>query len=144
MNTVQKLLKQKGEHVWTISKESTVFDALKLMAEKHIGSLVVIEGSQVVGIITERDFSRKVGTEGKNPEQTLVEEVMTKELITIGLNQKVNECMVLMTDNHIRHLPVMDNGRLVGLISVGDVVKDVIAELEFHVDQLTKYITGLR
>jgi CBS domain-containing protein len=144
MNKVRQLLKVKGEHVWTISKESTVLDSLELMAEKRIGSLVVIEDDQVVGIFTERDYARKVGPERRNPEETRIEEVMTRELITIGLNQTVNECLVLMTDNHVRHLPVMDDGRLVGMISVGDVVKDIIEELKFHVEQLTSYITGLR
>jgi CBS domain-containing protein len=144
MNTVRQLLKVKGEHVWTISKESTVFDGLEQMAEKQIGALVVIQDGQAIGIFTERDYARKVGPERKNPEETLIEEVMTRELITTGLNQTVNECMVLMTDNHIRHLPVMDEGQLVGMISVGDVVKDMIEELEFHVEQLKSYITGLR
>ena len=144
MNKVQQILKSKDNHVWTISKHSTVFDGLKLMAEKKIGSLIVIEDGQVVGIFTERDYARKVGPERRNPEDTRIEEVMTRELITIDLNQTVNECMVLMTDNHIRHLPVMDDGRLVGIISAGDVVKDIIEELEFHVEQLKSYITGLR
>ena len=144
MNTVRQLLKVKGEHVWTISKESTVLDSLELMAEKRIGSLVVIEDGQVAGIFTERDYARRVGPERRNPEETRIEEVMTRELITIDLNKTVNECMVLMTDNHIRHLPVMDDGRLVGMISVGDVVKDIIEELEFLVEQLKGYITGLR
>ena len=144
MNSVRQLLKVKGKHVWTISKESTVLDSLELMAEKRIGSLVVIEDSQVIGIFTERDYARKVGPERRNPEETRTEEVMTRELITVDLNQTVNECMVLMVDNHIRHLPVMDDGRLVGIISVGDVVKDIIEELEFHVEQLKSYITGLR
>jgi CBS domain-containing protein len=144
MNTVRQILKVKGEHVWTISKESTVFDGLKLMAEKQIGALMVIEDGQVIGIFTERDYARKVGPERRNPEETRIEEVMTKELITVNRNQSVNECMVLMTDNHIRHLPVMDEGQLVGMISVGDVVKDIIEELKFHVEQLTSYITGLR
>ena len=144
MNTVRQLLKVKGEHVWTISKESTVLDSLELMAEKRIGSLVVIEDGQVAGIFTERDYARRVGPECRNPEETRIEEVMTRELITIDLNQTVYVCMVLMTDNHIRHLPVMDDGRLVGMISVGDVVKDIIEELEFHVEQLKGYITGLR
>ena len=89
-------------------------------------------------------FHKKVGVERKNPDETLIEEVMTRELITVNLNQTVNECMVLMTENYVRHLPVMADGRLVGIISVGDVVKDIIGELEFHVEQLTKYITGLR
>ena len=144
MNTVRQLLKVKGEHVWTISKESTVFDSLKLMAEKRIGSLVVIEDGQVIGIFTERDYARKVGPERRIPEETCIEEVMTRDLITVDLNQTVKQCMVLMTDNHIRHLPVMDKGQLVGMISVGDVVKDMIEELEFHVEQLTSYISGLR
>ena len=144
MNKVKQILKAKDNHVWTISKHSTVFDGLKLMAEKKIGSLIVIEDGQVVGIFTERDYARKVGPERRNPEDTRIEEVMTRELITIDLNKTVNECMALMTDNHIRHLPVMDDGRLVGIISAGDVVKDIIEELEFHVEQLTSYITGLR
>jgi CBS domain-containing protein len=144
MNTVRQLLKVKGEQVWTISKESTVLDSLELMAEKRIGALVVIEDGQVIGIFTERDYARRVGPERRNPEETRIEEVMTRELITINLNQTVNECMVLMTDNHVRHLPVMDGGRLVGIISVGDVVKDIIEELEFHVEQLKSYISGLR
>lgn len=144
MNQVRRLLEAKGRHVWTISKDATVFDGLKLMGEKHIGSLVVVEGEQVVGIFTERDYARRVGPHGKRPEETPVAEVMTRDLITVAPNQTVNECMILMTDNHIRHLPVMDQGRLVGIISVGDVVKDVIEELEFHVEQLKSYITGLR
>ena len=144
MNKVRQLLKAKGEQVWTISKDSTILDGLKLMAEKQIGSLPVLEGEQVVGIFTERDYARRVGPDRRQPEETRIEEVMTRELITVDPNQTVNECMVLMTDNHIRHLPVMDEGRLVGIISVGDVVKDMIEELEFHVEQLKSYITGLR
>jgi CBS domain-containing protein len=144
MKKVRQLLKVKGEQVWTITKEATVLDSLELMAEKRIGSLVVIDDGQVVGILTERDYARKVGPERRNPEETCIEEVMTRELITIDLDQTVNECMVLMTENHVRHLPVMDDGRLVGIISVGDVVKDIIEELEFHVEQLTSYITRLR
>ena len=144
MNKVKQILKTKDNQVWTISNHATVFDGLKLMAEKKIGSLMVIEDGQVAGIFTERDYARKVGPERRNPEETRIEEVMTRELITINLNQSVKECMVLMTDNHIRYLPVMDDGRLVGIISAGDVVKDIIEELEFHVEQLTSYITGLR
>jgi CBS domain-containing protein len=141
---VRRLIEAKGRQVWTISKDSTVFDGLKLMSEKQIGSLVVVEDGRVVGIFTERDYARRVGPDRKEPEETRIEEVMTAELITVGLDQTVNECMVLMTDKHIRHLPVMDEGRLVGIISVGDVVKDMIEELEFHVEQLKGYIMGLR
>ena len=144
MNKVRQLLKAKGEQVWTISKDSTILDGLKLMAEKRIGSLPVLEGGQVVGIFTERDYARRVGPDRRQPEETCIEEVMTRELITVDPDQTVNDCMMLMTENHIRHLPVMDEGRLVGIISVGDVVKDIIEELEFHVEQLKSYITGLR
>jgi CBS domain-containing protein len=144
MNPVRHLLKAKGEQVWTISKDATVLDGLKLMAEKRIGSLPVLDGGQVVGIFTERDYARRVGPGRGKPEETRIEEIMTRDLITVDPSQTVNECMILMTENHIRHLPVMDEGRLVGIISVGDVVKDIIEELEFHVEQLTSYITGLR
>jgi CBS domain-containing protein len=144
MNSVRQLLKIKGEQVWTISKTSTVFEGLALMAEKQIGSLVVQEEGQVIGIFTERDYARKVGPDRKKSVETCIEEVMTTKIITVHPNQSVKECMVLMTDNHIRHLPVMDDGKLVGMVSIGDVVKDVIEELEFHVKQLTNYITGLR
>jgi len=125
-------------------KDSTILDGLKLMAEKRIGSLPVLEGEQVVGIFTERDYARRVGPDRRKPEETRIEEVMTRELITVDPDQTVNDCLMLMTENHIRHLPVMDEGRLVGIISVGDVVKDIIEELEFHVEQLKSYITGLR
>ena len=108
MNKVRQILNAKGRHVWTISKDSTVFDGLKLMTEKLIGSLVVLEEGQVAGIFTERDYARRVGPERRNPEETRIEEVMTRELITVDPNQTVNECMVLMTENHIRHLPVLD------------------------------------
>jgi signal-transduction protein with cAMP-binding, CBS, and nucleotidyltransferase domain len=144
MNTVRQILKAKSNHVWTISKHSTVFDALKLLAEKKIGSLVVIEDGQVAGIFTERDYARKVGLIHGISEEVCIEEVMTKELVTVDPNKSVRECMVIMTNNRIRHLPVMQEGKLVGMISVGDVVKDIVEELEFHVEQLTSYITGLR
>jgi CBS domain-containing protein len=144
MNKVQQLLKAKGNQVWTTSKGSTVLEVLELMKEKGIGSLVVLDGEQVVGIFTERDYAQKVGPGRMKPEETRVEEVMTRDLITVTPNQTVRECMVLMTNNYIRHLPVMDKGRLIGIISIGDVVKDIIEELEFLVEQLTKYITGLR
>ena len=144
MNTVRQLLKAKGSTVWTISKKATVAEALKLMLEKRIGSLVVIEAGKVIGIFTERDYARKVGPEGKDPEKTTIDTVMTTELITVDPDQTVNDCMTLMVENHIRHLPVMNDDQLVGIISVGDVVKDIIEELEFHVEQLTSYIQGFR
>ncbi len=144
MNKVWQLLKAKGGQVWTISKDATVLDGLKLMAEKQIGALVVIDRGDLVGIFTERDFARRVGLNGLRPEDTRIEDVMTKKVITIDKDQSVNDCMALMTEKRIRHLPVIENGHLVGLISIGDVVKDMIEELEFHVQQLQSYIAGLR
>jgi len=144
MNKVRQLLKAKGHKVWTISKDATVLDALKLMADKKIGSLVVLGSEDVVGIFTERDHARKVGLMNKKPEETCVHEVMTKELIRVNPNNSVNECMELMTEKRVRHLPVFEGERLVGIISIGDVVKDIIEELQFLVSQLEKYIAGLR
>ncbi len=142
MNTVRQLLKMKGSDVWTVPPETTILEGLKLMAEKGTGSLVIAEGEQVVGIFTERDYARKVGQDGRTPAEIKVAEVMTSNLITVTPNQTVRQCMVLMTNNHIRHLPVMENGRMIGIISIGDVVKDLIEELEFLVDQLKGYISG--
>jgi len=144
MNKVWQILKVKGNQVWTISKDSTVLEALNLLVEKQIGSLMVMDGENIAGIFTERDYVRRVGVKGIRPETIRVDEVMTKELIPISLNQSVMECMELMTEKRIRHLPVFEDGRLVGLLSIGDVVKDIIEELQFMVDQLEKYITGLR
>lgn len=144
MNTVHHLLKMKGSQVWQIAPGASVLDGLKLMAEKGTGSLLVVEGEQVVGIFTERDYARKVGFDGRKPDEFRIAEVMTPNLILIRPDQTVRDCMQIMTDSKIRHLPVMEDGRLVGIISIGDVVKDMIDELEFHVEQLSKYIAGLR
>lgn len=144
MNPVKKLLAVKGHQVWTISPDATILDGLKLMAEKNIGALLVLDGEQVVGIFTERDYARRVELAGKKTAETRIAEVMTQNVITVEPTRSVNECMVLMTEKRIRHLPVMEQGRLVGLISIGDVVKDIIEELQFHVKQLESYIMGLR
>jgi len=144
MNPVKKLLAVKGQQVWTIFPDATILDGLKLMAEKNIGALLVLDGEQVVGIFTERDYARRVELAGKKTAETRIAEVMTQNVITVEPTQSVNECMVLMTEKRIRHLPVMEQGRLVGLISIGDVVKDIIEELQFHVKQLESYIMGLR
>lgn len=144
MNKVKQLLKVKGDQVWTISKEATVLDGLRLMAEKNIGAVLVVEQETPIGIFTERDYARKVGLALKAPDTTRIEEVMTRELITVAPNQSVNDCMALMTNHYIRHLPVVEKNRLVGMISIGDVVRDIIEELEFLVRQLQNYINGLR
>ncbi len=144
MNTVAQILKAKGKSVWTISPDALVIDALKIFAKHKVGSVVVMKGASLVGIFTERDFSNKMGLQAKDPTQTKIEEVMTHEVITIDPKQSVTVCMSLMTENHIRHLPVVDGGHLVGIISIGDVVKDIIGELQFMVVQLENYIQGLR
>jgi len=144
MNKVWQILKVKGSQVWTISKDSTVLEALKLLAEKQVGALVVMDDKQVVGIFSERDYARKGVLIGKQAESTRLKEVMTKDLITVTPEHSVQECMALMTDRRIRHLPVFKGDQLVGLVSIGDIVKDMIEELEFMVSQLEKYITSSR
>jgi CBS domain-containing protein len=144
MNKVKRILKLKGHRVWKISKEASVLDALKLMAEKQTGSVIVMDGDQIAGIFTERDFARKVGVLDSLPSAVKVKDVMTSKLITVTSEDTVNHCMTLITDHHIRHLPVLENDHLVGIISIGDVVKDIIEELQFAVKQLESYITNFR
>lgn len=142
MKIVGQLLQNKGRQVWSIDPGAMVYEALKLMAEKEVGALVVLEAGQVVGIISERDYARKVSLQGKSDRTTPVREIMTSRVVYIRPEQTVEECMALMTDKHIRHLPVLEADRLVGVISIGDVVKAVISEQEFMIAQLENYITG--
>lgn len=144
MNSVRQLLKVKGSSIYTISRNATVFDGMRIMAEKNIGALIVMNDNKPVGVCSERDVIQKVGALKKDPDQTLIEEVMTKTLTTVTPNQTVRECMVLLTEKHMHYLLVMDKENLVGLISIGDIVKDMFEELEFLVNQLTAYISGLR
>ena len=144
MNNVRQLLKAKGPEVWTIAKHASVMEALVIMADKKVGSLVVEDGDDVVGIFTERDHARKVGLLNRKPEDIEIHEVMTKELITVSPTQSVRECMEMMTESRVRHLPVFEDGKLVGIVSIGDVVRDLIEELEFLIEQLQNYIQGLR
>ncbi len=144
MNKVRQILKSKGQSVWTISSDATVLDALKLMAEKQIGSVVVVNGNTVAGIFTERDYARKVGLKDERPSAIKIEDVMSRDLITITPDTSINNCMSLITDNRVRHLPVMEGNQLVGLVSIGDVVKDIIEELQFMVKQLENYILNFR
>jgi CBS domain-containing protein len=144
MKTVGQLLSMKGSDVWKVSPEASVLDALKLMAEKNIGAVLVLDGDDLVGIFSERDYARKVILEGKTSRETQVSDIMTSELAFVQPGQSMEECMVLMTNERIRHLPVMEGGRLVGLISIGDVVKAVISEQEFLIEQLENYITRSR
>jgi len=142
MITVRDILRAKGQQVWWISPDATVFSALELMAEKNIGALVALDGESLAGIFSERDYARKVILKGKASKEISVRAIMTSEVTTVGPSQSVDECMALMTDKRIRHLPVFEGEKLVGLISIGDVVKAVISEREFTIKQLESYITG--
>ena len=123
---------------------TSVFDALKLMADKNVGAVLVMEGSQLAGIFSERDYARKVILKGKSSKEMTVQEIMTEKVDCISLSQTVRECMTLMTEKHHRHLPVVDEERVVGMISIGDVVKAIISDQEFTIEQLESYITGSR
>ena len=142
MNTVKDLLKNKGDHVYSISPDETVYDALKLMAEKDIGALLVLENDKLAGIISERDYARRVILKGKFSKDIPVREIMATEIICIHPNQTTEGCMGLMTEKHIRHLPVIEEDRIIGIITIGDVVKSVIASRDLKIDQLEHYIMG--
>jgi CBS domain-containing protein len=140
--TVGQLLDAKGREVWSIGPDATVYEALELMAEKNVGAIVAIEDGRVCGIVSERDYARKIRLLERDSRDTPVREIMTAEVRTITEDQSVAECMESMTENHIRHLPVVDGERLVGIITIGDVVKAVMAEQAFLIQQLEQYITG--
>jgi CBS domain-containing protein len=143
MTTVAQILKAKPDQtVYTITPAASVFDAVKLMAEKNIGGLVVIEGEKIAGIITERDYARKIVIMARSSKETPVRDIMTSQVMYVRSHQTSEECMALMTENRLRHLPVMDKGRLIGLVSIGDLVKDVISEQKFIIEQLEHYIAG--
>lgn len=140
MRLVNQILQSKGNDVWTISPQATVFDALKLMAEHDIGALLVVENDEVVGIFSERDYARKLILQGKSSMNTRVDEIMTREVLCVSPELSVGKCMALMTDKHIRHLPVLEGDRLVGVVSIGDVVKAIITEQQIIIDHLEDYI----
>ncbi len=140
MKSVRQLLQAKGRNVHTIAPDARVFDALKLMADKDVGALVVTEGDRLAGIISERDYARKVILLGKSSQDIPVRDIMNGKVITVGLDQTVEECMAIMTGKRIRHLPVTEGGRLAGVLSIGDLVKEVIAEQEQTIRQLESYI----
>lgn len=139
---VRQLLQTKGYDVWSIAPDASVYDALKLMAAKEIGALLVLEGEELVGVISERDYARKVILRGKSAVDTPTREIMTEAVITVGPEQPIDECMEMMTDNRVRHLPVLEDGQLVGVISIGDVVKAIISQQEFLIEHLERYIEG--
>ena len=143
MTAVADILKSKSDNtVHAIAPGDSVLDALQRMAEKRIGALLVMEGETIVGIVTERDYARKIALLGRTSAATLVRDVMTADVMYVRPTQTSQECMALMTENRLRHLPVVDGARLVGLISIGDLVKDIISEQKFIIEQLENYITG--
>jgi len=142
MKYVNQLLEGKGQDVWSVEPDTPVFQTLELMTEKNCGAVLVRKGERLVGVLSERDYARKVILKGKSSKNTLVKSIMSTRVVCIRTDQTVNDCMALMTDKRIRHLPVLANDKLVGVISIGDVVKAVISEQEFIIHQLENYITG--
>ena len=139
---VNEVLKGKGANIWSIHPDATVFEGLERMAEKNIGALVVMEEGKLVGIFSERDYARKVILKGKSSKETPVRELMTSNVITVKPSDTMQTCMQVMTDKHIRHLPVLADGALIGVLSIGDVVKRVIGDLQLTVNDLENYITN--
>jgi CBS domain-containing protein len=141
-STVARLLERKGHDVWSIAPDATVYEAIRRMAEQGVGALVVLDGRKLAGIISERDYARKVILLDRSSKDTPVSAIMTREVVYVTPRQTVEECMALMTARRIRHLPVMEDGSVVGILSIGDLVKDIIADREYLIEQLENYITG--
>lgn len=142
MKTAKQLLDMKGSSVFSVTSESLVYDALVIMAEHKIGALLVLDGDKLAGIFSERDYAREVVLRGKTSKTTAISEVMTDKLITVSPDTTVDECMNLMSGKRIRHLPVLENGKLLGVLSIGDLVKETIAYQQFLIKQLESYIQG--
>lgn len=144
MNSIRQLLEKKGNDVWSTSPEASVYDALLLLAENNVGALLVLQDGELVGIVSERDYARKVILYGKASVKTPVSEIMTTKVFAVTPQNTIEEAMALMTEKHVRHLPVIEEDNIVGVISIGDLVKSIIAKQEFVIDQLEKYISGAR
>jgi CBS domain-containing protein len=142
MITVKEILKEKGGEILTISPQDTVYRALEIMAEKNLGALIVVEGEKVVGMFSERDYARNVVLKGKSSKNTLVKDLMSANPCYVRPEQTLNDCMALITEKRTRHLPVLDGEKLVGIVSIGDVVKQYVMDKEFTIKQLENYISG--
>lgn len=142
MATVRDMLRTKGFDIWSVAPDATVYDALKLMADKNIGAVLVREADRVVGILSERDYTRKVTLQGKTAAETRAREIMTERVMCVRPEDTAEQCMALMTEKRVRHLPVVEGDRLIGLISIGDVVKATIEQQEFIISQLEDYVRG--
>jgi CBS domain-containing protein len=142
MKTVRQLLDTKRHKLVSIVPDATVYDALQTMSDHDIGALIVQEDGRLVGIFSERDYARKIILQGKSSKETLVREIMTGKVVTLRPSQTVEDCMTLMTDKRIRHLPVLEDGKVIGVVSIGDVVKEMLSEQKFIIEQLESYIKG--
>ena len=142
MKLVKHLLDSKGREIISIVQDASVYDAIKLMADRSVGSLLVMDGDELKGIVTERDYARKVIIKGRSSDSTPVADIMTKDLITASVEQSVNDCMTLMTEKRIRHLPVVVDGKVAGMISIGDLVQAIISGQQEEIEQLEQYISG--
>lgn len=142
VDTVRLVLKQKGQNVWSVSPEACVYDAIEIMAEKHVGALMVVFENRLVGVVSERDYARKVILQGKSSKQTQVKEIMSSPAIFMTPEQTVEDGMRIMTEKHIRHLPVVEDGILLGVVSIGDLVKWMISAQQQTISQLHNYITS--
>jgi CBS domain-containing protein len=142
MMLISDLLKEKGRDIWALPLDATVYDAIDLMAEKSVGALLIMEGERLLGIVSERDYARKVILQGKTSRETLVGEIMSNPVICARPELTVDQTMALMTEKRVRHLPVTVGEKVVGIISIGDVVRSIIQDKEFEIQQLTKYVTG--
>ena len=140
--TVRDVLERKGSDIWSIAPDASVYDAIELMADKGIGALLVTEGERLCGIVSERDYARKVVLKGRSSSDTQVKDIMTARVLYVGRERSIEECMALMTEKRVRHLPVMEDDRLIGILSVGDVIKAIISKQEFIIEQLEDYIKG--
>ncbi len=140
MNFIRQILKTKGNKVWSIAPQDTAYKALQIMSKENLGALLVIDKGKVVGIFTERDYARKVILKGKSSKTTTVSELMTKEVLYVDPGTSVEDCMVLMTEKCVRHLPVMEKKQLVGVVTVGDVVKQLISDQKFKIQEMERYI----
>ena len=141
--SISEILEDKGTQVWNVTPETIVFDAIKTMADKNIGALAVLDGERVVGILSERDYTRKVVLQGKSSKTTQVREIISGQVVSVTLQHTVDDCLRLMTKHRIRHLPVLENNKLIGIVSIGDLVNSVISAQRTTIEQLQTYITGV-
>ena len=142
MTTVRDILDRKGREVWSIPPDESVFRALEIMSDRHVGALLVTENDRLVGVVSERDYARKIALKGRSSRETTVRDIMTKHVYCIAPGARIEDCMALMTEKAVRHLPVLDGERVDGVVSIGDVVKATIVHQEFIIDQLEHFISG--